>query len=218
MQHVVLIGTLPSSIYNFRGELVRALVFNGCKVTAFASGASEDEINKIKALGADYFDYPVSRSGLNPLEDIKTFLFLKRKFNEIKPDSVLAYTIKPVIWGLAARLSGIKEFYALVTGLGFAFQKGSFLKNTLMGIEKSIIPPGYLALGYVQLGFLGDIGRRFYLSFFSSVHKSKVAEFYIAFMCANSFYHGDFRIFVMSLFFPMIFSLILKNMVIKNVK
>ncbi|HCP99127.1 MAG TPA: glycosyltransferase family 1 protein [Pseudoalteromonas sp.] len=139
MQHVVLIGTLPSSIYNFRGELVRALVSNGCKVTAFASGASEDEINKIKALGADYFDYPVSRSGLNPLEDIKTFLFLKRKFNEIKPDSVLAYTIKPVIWGgLAARLSGVKEFYALVTGLGFAFQKGSFLKNTLMKVVKGL--------------------------------------------------------------------------------
>lgn len=121
-------------------------------------------------------------------------------------------------------------FYFKIIGLDNGLSITYFNTSNLMGIEKSIIPPGYLALGYVQLGFLGvfiagvtyrfigDIGRRFYLSFFSSVHKSKVAEFYIAFMCANSFYHGDFRIFVMSLFFPMIFSLILKNMVIKNVK
>lgn len=139
MLHIILIGTLPSSIINFRGELVRALVNKGYKVSAFASGASAEEVNQIKLLGAEYYDYPVSRSGLNPLEDFKTFVFLKRKFNEIKPDTVLAYTIKPVIWGgLAARSSGVEEFYALVTGLGFAFQKGGFLKNTLMKVVKTL--------------------------------------------------------------------------------
>jgi glycosyltransferase involved in cell wall biosynthesis len=139
MLHIILIGTLPSSIINFRGELVRALVFNGYKVTAFASGASEDEVKKIKLLGAEYCDYPVSRSGLNPLEDFKTFLFLKHKFNEINPDIVLAYTIKPIIWGgLATRFSGVPKFYALVTGLGFAFQSGSFVKNSLMKVVKSL--------------------------------------------------------------------------------
>ena len=139
MQHVVLIGTLPSSIYNFRGELVRALVSNGCKVTAFASGATEKEINEINALGATYCDYPVSRSGLNPVEDFKTFLFLKKQFIKMKPDAVLSYTIKPIIWGgLATRSSGVKNFYALVTGLGFAFQPGGLLKNVLMRIVKGL--------------------------------------------------------------------------------
>lgn len=135
----MLIGALPSSIYNFRGELVKALVCNGCKVTALASNATEEEINKIKALGADYCDYPVSRNGLNPIEDFKTFLFLKNQFIKVKPDQVLTYTIKPIIWGgLAARISGIDNFYALVTGLGFAFQSGGFLKNTLMKVVKNL--------------------------------------------------------------------------------
>ena len=139
MQHVVLIGTLPSSIYNFRGELVRALVSNGCKVTAFASGATEKEINEINALGATYCNYPVSRSGLNPVEDFKTFLFLKKQFIKMKPDAVLSYTIKPIIWGgLATRSSGVKNFYALVTGLGFAFQPGGLLKNALMRVVKGL--------------------------------------------------------------------------------
>lgn len=121
-------------------------------------------------------------------------------------------------------------FYLKIIGIDHGLSITYYNTSNLMGIEKSIIPPGYLAFGYVQLGFLGvfisgatyrfigDIGRRFYISFFSSTSKSRVAEFYIAFICANSFYHGDFRIFVMSLFFPMIFSLILKSMVINNVK
>lgn len=133
MLHIILIGTLPSSIVNFRGDLVRSLVLKGCRVTAFSSGATEDEITKIEALGANYCDYPVSRSGLNPIEDFKTFYYLKKKFAELNPDIVLAYTIKPIIWGgIAARSSGINNFYALITGLGYAFQKGSLLKSLLM--------------------------------------------------------------------------------------
>lgn len=131
--NIIIIGTLPSSIFNFRGDLVRSLVLKGHRVTALSSRASEEEIVKIEALGAGYCDYPVSRSGLNPVEDLKTFYFLKNKFDELKPDIVLAYTIKPIIWGgIAARFSGTNSFYALVTGLGFAFQKGSILKSVLM--------------------------------------------------------------------------------------
>jgi glycosyltransferase involved in cell wall biosynthesis len=52
-------------------------------------------------------------------------------FKQQRPDLVLCYTIKPVIWGgLAARLTGTK-FYALVTGLGFAFQGKSFKRRLL---------------------------------------------------------------------------------------
>jgi len=42
-----------------------------------------------------------------------------------RPDAVLAYTIKPVIWGgLAARLAGVPKRYSLITGLGYAFVGG----------------------------------------------------------------------------------------------
>ncbi|MFT4850999.1 MAG: glycosyltransferase involved in cell wall biosynthesis [Sediminicola sp.] len=84
-------------------------------------------------------DYQVQRNGLNPLADIKTFFDFKRIFNQENPDIVLAYTIKPIIWGgLAARFSDVKNIYALVTGLGFAFQRGGLLKGVLMKVVKTL--------------------------------------------------------------------------------
>lgn len=50
---------------------------------------------------------------------------------------MLAYTIKPIIWGgIAARLAKVSNFYALVTGLGYAFQKGGKVKNLLNTLVK----------------------------------------------------------------------------------
>jgi len=130
-----IIGTLPSSLYNFRGALLEHLGSKKFNVTALATGASEDDIKAVEALGVNYHDYPVSRSGLNPYEDFNTFKVLLAFFKKQRPNVILAYTIKPIIWGgLAARFITDCRFYALVTGLGFAFQKGSWKKNILMKI------------------------------------------------------------------------------------
>jgi glycosyltransferase involved in cell wall biosynthesis len=136
---IIIIGALPSSILNFRGQLVQALIKSEHEVIAMASGASSKEVTSIKALSIKYIDYCVERNGLNPLKDISTFRDLIRTFEAEKPDVILAYTIKPIIWGgLAARFSGVSGFYGLVTGLGFTFQKGSFLKNSLLKIVKAL--------------------------------------------------------------------------------
>jgi glycosyltransferase involved in cell wall biosynthesis len=135
---IIVIGALPSSLYNFRGELLQELALSSNNsVYAMASNANKQEIKTLNEMGVTYIDYPVSRNGLNPLEDIKTFLALKRIFKKEKPDVVLAYTIKPVVWGgLAARLAGVRGFYALITGLGFAFQLGGFKRNLLTAVVK----------------------------------------------------------------------------------
>lgn len=128
-----IIGTLPSSLYNFRGQLLKHLKSANLEVNALASGATKNDIKAVKALGADYIEYPVSRSGLSPIQDFKTFFKFLEIFKQQKPDITLAYTIKPIIWGgLAARFIPSCRFYALVTGLGYAFQKGSWKKNLLM--------------------------------------------------------------------------------------
>lgn len=135
---IIVIGALPSSLNNFRGELLKSFCIKN-EVIAMSNDACEKEIRLIKSLGVDYIDYPVQRNGLNPMKDIRTFLFLCDIFKKEKPDIILAYTIKPIIWGgLAARFSGTSNFYALVTGLGFAFQKGSILKSVLMLAVKGL--------------------------------------------------------------------------------
>ena len=130
---ILIVGTLPSSLYNFRGQLLKHLTSTNLEVSALASDASKEDIKAVEAVGAKYIDYPVSRSGLNPREDFKTFKALQKVFKAQLPDVILAYTIKPIIWGgFAARCLPNCRFYALVTGLGFAFQRGNWKKNLLM--------------------------------------------------------------------------------------
>jgi len=132
MAHVVIIGALPASLINFRGELIAALVAAGHRVTALAGPAAADTRAEIESLGVTFVEYPVARNGFNPIEDLKTWWALRKVLRALKPDVVLAYTIKPVIWGgLAARSAPGLRFFALITGLGYAFQGEGWLRGSL---------------------------------------------------------------------------------------
>ncbi len=129
---ICIIGALPLSLINFRGELIKSFVENGHQVIAMASGATDKEIKDVESLGARYIHYSVQRNGLNPLADIKTLMDFYRVFKSEKPDIVFSYTIKPVIWGgISVRFFPNIKFYGLITGLGFAFQRGGVKRNLL---------------------------------------------------------------------------------------
>ncbi|EOD4736808.1 glycosyltransferase family 4 protein [Vibrio vulnificus] len=133
---ILIVGTLPSSLINFRGQLIQSLSQN-LEVVCAASNASFFEKKAIEDIVGTYVDYPVSRSGLNPFQDFKTLCTLKKYVTILKPNYILAYTIKPIIWGgLAARFANVESFYAMVTGLGYAFQKGGVTKNLLNVLVK----------------------------------------------------------------------------------
>jgi len=122
MSHIVLIGAYPESLINFRGDLIKALVGAGHRVTAMAAPASREQIARIEALGAHFRAYSIERNSLNLFHDLRTLLALRATFRELRPDVALAYTLKPVIWGGigAIGIPGLR-FHALITGLGFAF-------------------------------------------------------------------------------------------------
>jgi len=62
---------------------------------------------------------------MNPCRDVFSLIQLWQLMRSLKPDVVLAYTVKPVIYGmLAARLASVPKRFALITGLGYAFQGG----------------------------------------------------------------------------------------------
>jgi glycosyltransferase involved in cell wall biosynthesis len=136
---IAVVGASPLSLINFRGALLKSLGDKAEQVVAMASEASADEVALIEKVADRYLDYPVARNGLNPLMDLLTLWSLKRIFTAEKPEIVFAYTIKPIIWGgLAARMSRVPNFFALVTGLGFAFQSGGVLKNILVKVVSSL--------------------------------------------------------------------------------
>lgn len=131
-RHVVLVGAFPESLLNFRGELIRALIDKGHRVTVMAAPASVDVVGQLGALGAQYRAYPVQRSAMSVRHDLGTFVALWRCFRELQPDVILAYTIKPVIWGgLAAVGPPRTRFFGLITGLGFALEGAGIRRRSL---------------------------------------------------------------------------------------
>ena len=85
----------------------------------------------MKKLGISYEEIFLNRHGLNIVGDIRTLFNLLKLQAEQNPNLVLAHGIKLVIWGgISARIRNI-PFFALITGLGFAFQGKSFKRKLL---------------------------------------------------------------------------------------
>jgi len=137
--NILIIGAYPNSIVGFRGQLIQSWVKEGHKVTVMSADAEAEVIEKVCLLGANFRPYKVQRNGLNPLSDLQTLFELYRAIKACKPDKILAYTIKPIIWGgIAARFYKKSDFYAMVTGLGYAFEKGSFKRSIVNVIAKGL--------------------------------------------------------------------------------
>lgn len=121
----LLIASFPDSILHFRGPLLDALLARGLSVHVAAPGLviGSEWHRSLHARGITTHDIPLQRTGMNPLTDLLTLVELLRLMRRIRPDYVLAYTIKPVIYGsLAAKFARVPRRYALITGLGYAFQ------------------------------------------------------------------------------------------------
>lgn len=133
MAKIVVVGSSSTSLINFRGHLLRKMVTSGHEVFACAAGDSSAVREKLAKLGVTYRGAHISRTGLNPFADLYTLFSLIRLLQSIKPDVILCYTIKPVIYGsFAARIVGVKQIYSMITGLGYAFSDRDY-KSKIVG-------------------------------------------------------------------------------------
>ena len=134
MSKIVVFGSLAESLINFRGSLLKKMVENGNDVFTCAPNASADIQAKLKALGVKYRNIPIDRVGLNPGKDTYTVFKLISLFREIKPDAILCYTIKPVLYGsFVGRMVGIPQVFSMITGLGYTFSSGG-LKERFINV------------------------------------------------------------------------------------
>lgn len=119
---IAVIASLTFSLTNFRLHLLREMVSAGHEVIAFAPDMDAAVIATLEKEKVRFIQIPMSRKGLNPFQDMHTLFALWRHFRALKPDVVLPYTMKPVIYAcLAARAAGVRRRFALITGLGQVF-------------------------------------------------------------------------------------------------
>ena len=121
---IVVIASDGRSLLNFRLPLLLRFRELGLEVTCLAPGlGAEDDVGSVLAShGIRSEGLSLERTGLNPLADVRGFGALVAVLRRQRAQHLLAYTIKPVIYGLLAGwMAGIGSRTALITGLGYAF-------------------------------------------------------------------------------------------------
>lgn len=131
---IFIVGNYYDSLLNFRGNLIQKLASKGYTVYAISPKPENRRETlaklkeKISKLGGSYIPLDFKRHFANPLNEfislIKLFLELRKK----KPEIVISYTLKPLIFtGICIGLNNFVfyknriKFFPLITGLGSIF-------------------------------------------------------------------------------------------------
>ncbi len=130
MAKVLVLASFAPSLVNFRGALLAEFVRLGHEVVASAPDEDVKTAKSLLDIGVKYRSIALQRTGLNPILDFRCLLSLIRLMKDVQPDILLAYTIKPVIYGsFAAKFTFVPRTFSIITGLG-----STFTKATLKGI------------------------------------------------------------------------------------
>ena len=135
----LLIASFPESITTFRGHLIDELLMRGFEVHVAAPGITLSTAVRdvLTRKGVIVHDIPLARTGTNPFADLGLLLHLFRLMRQVRPASVLGYTIKPVVYGsISAWLARVPRRFALVTGLGYMFtgERAGLLSRMVCGL------------------------------------------------------------------------------------
>ena len=122
------VGIVLNSTFNavnFRSELIQKFIDKGHEVIIFAP--NDGGVEKLKSkLDIQYFEFGISRGGLNPIKEFKYIIKLAKELRKQNIEMSLAYTIKPVLYtALACLLNPSIKVFSFITGLGYVYTGGS---------------------------------------------------------------------------------------------
>ncbi len=122
---ILVISPKNKTVYNFRGDLIKAMIANGHEVHVI--GPTKDFMDEIMGLGIKSFiELPFVKDNVSVKGDLKYCIQVTKIVKEVAPDVVFAYNIKPNIYGsIAAARAGVKHIFALVAGMGRVFASNS---------------------------------------------------------------------------------------------
>ena len=84
--------------------------------------ADTGKLKDIESKGLKGIDLPMSRSGMNILQELGTLRFLKKLYKREKPDVVHHVGMKTILWGtLAAKFAKVNGVVNAISGLGGFF-------------------------------------------------------------------------------------------------
>jgi len=125
MNKNILIGLNTSwSAFNFRSNLIKALIFEGYKVTVVSP--VDEYTSRVKDLGCDFIEINLDPVGKNIFQEIYTFLQYLVIFFQVRPDYFLGFTIKPNLYGSIAAVLTNTRVLNNIAGLGRLFKQDTW--------------------------------------------------------------------------------------------
>jgi len=132
---IILFANTDWYLYNFRLTLAKELRKQGHEVILLSPPGDFHE--RLETQGFSWIPFPLSRQGINPFNELKTIWHLIRVYQQIHPDIVHHFTIKPVIYGsLAAHTLEVPGIINSITGLGHLFIDSGFITRILLKLAK----------------------------------------------------------------------------------
>jgi len=129
---VLVLGGISRSLVNFRGEMLRAMIDAGHEVCACAGEVNQSDVSKLREWGIEFRGVDLERRGTSIAKDWRYRRAVGAVIGQCRPDVVLSYTIKPVVYGsLAARSCGVRTVAAMITGAGIV-QPGTSFRDRVM--------------------------------------------------------------------------------------
>lgn len=136
MRRILILANNDIGLYKFRKELIAKLIKTNEVYISLPYGKMVEPLIK---MGCHFIDTSVDRRGINPVTDLKLLNKYRKIFDQVKPDQVITYTIKPNIYGsFTARIKKV-EYAVNITGLGTAFQNDNLLKKIIIFMYKKAL-------------------------------------------------------------------------------
>ena len=137
---ILILGNSHLVVFKFRGELIQTLVSDGYDViVCFPNGPFGEGEETSKQYGCRFIENKIDRRGTNPLKDISLIKDYYAIIRKERPDVVLAYTVKPDVYGgIVCRLLKI-PFVPNITGLGKALDEKGLVQKLTIGLYRAAV-------------------------------------------------------------------------------
>lgn len=127
MKKLLILANLDVGLYNFRRELLEALLKVPYEVhIALPDG---EFIPKLVEMGCIFHETRLERRGMNPFHELQLIRRYREIIKEVQPDVALTYTIKPNIYAGSILASKKIPYITNITGLGTAVEGDGLLQK-----------------------------------------------------------------------------------------
>jgi hypothetical protein len=146
----ILLAHHSGYLIQFRGALIRQLRERGFRVVVATPIAAPQVLEQLSAVGAECVPLALSRTGLNPIHDLKYARSVQGLIAQQSPSILIATGIKPILYGLPlSRAADVAVRVAFFAGLGVVIRPSSFGQRIIGLLAAPMVRRALLASTHV---------------------------------------------------------------------